>query len=693
MPVNAPSSQKSEFGQRAAVPLDAARLGPADWSQMAAESTDLSDFLRRLAAQLRAEFDAGIVAIQEPGSDATAMLVVDEWLAANIDRDALKTSLRSISSLPTACNVATTVGHTRSIGIELQSAPNRSAVMVVFPVHANQSPAKQIEFLKRLQEIHTSVSVALRRFDTPTTSDVIDTDNIDTTASHRISAGDLSRMHLDLDLNATAYRIANETRRLLRADRVTVLQSKLPNYRVLAVSGVAVIDRRSNTVRACEHLCCAARVLGRGVVLPGGEDLPPQITEPLDIYLDESGVQSVVLLPLGQWPEVDAIDPSGRDVDATETVPSGSKQLGMIMLEYFAGPTPESLTASMELVRRDATLALGNAIEHRAIFGLPVWKALGRIVQSHHRVLWLAIASLAIAAIALGCVIPIDHKLVASGTMEPSVRQQVFANLDGTVKQINVRDGDSVKAGDVLIMMENAELQSQKESISGEIQTKLQRLASTRSQRLSGSGDVNRDSQLAIEERQFENELASLRTQSNIVSQMQSELTITSPMDGQVIAWQMEQRLLDRPIGLGNLLLSVVDPQSPWQLILEVADKDAGTVLASFESTGNLPIQFAVTTEPTRTYDAELVSISTTSRINESGQQVVDAIATVRPSSMLSENHTDTRSVDGYRDAGQRRVGSGVTAKIVCGRRSVWASWFSDVSDFVNRKVFFYFRS
>ncbi len=662
------------------MPMQCGARGRVDWSLIAAESADLSDFLRRVAAELRVAFGAGIVAVHAAPWDSPEMLVADEWLASQLNRDAIKSTLASITTLATAADLATPVGLARSIGIELQPAPKRAAVLLVYPLSKKLAPAQQIQSLKQLHEIRTGVAAAMHRFDAPQVA-------TKKTDAATIGAGDLSRLHLDLDLNATAYRIANESRRLLKPDRVTVLTTRRTNYRVTAVSGVAVIDRRSNTVRTSEELCKAASVLGRGIVLPGDEDLPPQIVQPLNEYLDESKVMCVVLLPLGFSRGDNQADTTARDVDLLDTLHRDFKQSGMMMLEYFSGDAPRTLSPSMELVRRDATLALSNSMEHGFIFGLPVWMAIGRIVDSKKRVLWLTLAAALVSAIVAGCVIPIDHVLIATGTLEPSVRRQVFANLDGTVKQLKVVDGDIVKAGDVLVVMENAELESQGESIAGEVQTKLQRLASTRSLRLSGSGDANRDSQLALEQRQLENELDSLRTQAKIVAEMQRELTIISPIGGRIVAWQLAQRLQNRPIGRGNLILSVIDDASPWRLNLEVADEDAGTVLASIQSTKTLPIRFAVATEPTRTYQAELVSVSTASRLSEAGKQVMDAIAEVDASENLVAESSGVEVGSGH-----VRVGSGVTAKIVCGQRSVLASWFSDVIDFAHRHVIFYFR-
>ncbi len=667
---------------------------------MAKESAHPSEFLRRIGVELQRHFNASIVAIQAFDIDAPSMFVVDDQLARSLNRESLVATLRSLGNLPVASDIRHSNGTVRALGIELSSEPDRSAVLVVFPNNVTLGTADQIQCLKQLRDVAQSVSPLLADMKTSNakvestsengSSNAVSTEGKSPETKLTVSAGDLSRLHLDLDLAATTHRIANESRRLLGADRVSVLTMSGRDFRVASVSGVAVVDRRSNSVRASEKLCRAACVLGRPIVLPGEQDLPPQITGPLDEYLDESGVMTVVLLPLAFAREDESSDATVRDVDTLQTLERDHKQSGMMMLEYFAGSAPSEVTESMELVRRDSTLALRNALEHRVVFGLPIWKAIGRVVHGSKRVLWFTLSLAVVLAVVAGFVVQVDHQLIATGTIQPMTRQQVFANFDGTVKQLHVHDGQAVHAGDVLLELENAELQSQAESIAGEIQTKLQRLASTRSVRLTGSSESGRESQLALEQRQLESELENLNAQAKIIDEMQSELIVHSPIDGRVVAWQLEKRLQNRPVARGNLLLTVVDYNSPWQLNLEVADEDAGTVLASMHATESLPVRFAVATEPTRTYDATLVSVSTASRIGESGKQVMDAIANVNADQRLVAELLDT--ISNNEGDGRVRVGSGVTAKVVCGKRSAITSWFSDVIDFANRNVLFYLR-
>ncbi len=633
------------------------------------------------------------------------MLVSDDGLAEKISRPDLISLLASATASPVACNLPlansandpVADGLARGLRIELSPAPRRAALIMIYPTGIRPAAITQIEDLRHLHAFgdasHGAIDkLAMRSKVDPPRSDPtsIDSDLAigDSTrgvgmserraiANHR----SLRLLHRDLDLDATCFRIANESRRLLDCDRTTVLVKKAGKFRVMAVSGIAVVDRRGNSVRAVESVTNAAVVLARPLVLPGTEPLPPQLQTPLDEYLDETGVAGAIVLPLHS-PDGDETD---EDANTTEfDALSGSGEcLGVMVLEYFSGQMPAEVSVPMAIVAGEASIALRNSIEHRSVFGLRVWKAVGRTVGGPRWPWFAAAATTATVMLIASMVIQIEHQVIATGTASPTMRRDVFAGVDGIVKTLHIADGQTVKSGDKLFQLENAELESRAEALAGEIQTASQRLASIQSVRLSGASDGDQSSRMAIEERQVQSELTSLQGQLKIVQSQQAELVITSPIDGVIVGWQLERRLADRPVSRGNLLASVVDPSGPWSLRLQIPDASAGDVIDSAKQNQNLPITFAVATEPEWSYAAQLTSIATASRMDESGQYVIDAAAAIQ----INAPENDASEFD----VQSMRSDADVTAKITCGKRSILRSWFGDVFDFVHRNVLFYF--
>ena len=77
------------------------------------------------------------------------------------------------------------------------------------------------------------------------------------------------RVHASLDPRETAYTIANEGRRLIECDRVSVAVRRGRRCTIEAVSGQDVFDKRSNTVRLLGRLATAVVRSGEWVARIG----------------------------------------------------------------------------------------------------------------------------------------------------------------------------------------------------------------------------------------------------------------------------------------------------------------------------------------------------------------------------------------------------------------------------------------
>ena len=96
-------------------------------------------------------------------------------------------------------------------------------------------------------------------------------------------------VHQALDSRETAYTIANEGRRLIGCDRVTVALRKGTKYEISAISGQDTFDKRSNIVRLLRNLVRAVARTGDDLWFDGDtSDLAPQLEKVVNAYVDES---------------------------------------------------------------------------------------------------------------------------------------------------------------------------------------------------------------------------------------------------------------------------------------------------------------------------------------------------------------------------------------------------------------------
>lgn len=135
-------------------------------------------------------------------------------------------------------------------------------------------------------------------------------------------------VHESLDPIATAYTLANEGRRIIGCDRVGVLVKRRGRMRLEAVSGQESIERRATAVQTLETLVRVVAKAGDPLWHPdASRELPPQIEEELEIYIDESHATMIAIIPLERPRPTPVVKAGGVDAVAiakAEAAPRGA---------------------------------------------------------------------------------------------------------------------------------------------------------------------------------------------------------------------------------------------------------------------------------------------------------------------------------------------------------------------------------
>jgi multidrug efflux pump subunit AcrA (membrane-fusion protein) len=338
----------------------------------------------------------------------------------------------------------------------------------------------------------------------------------------------------------------------------------------------------------------------------------------------------------------------------------------------------DSLRKSSELVAEHAAAALANAIEHSSLPLLPLWKVVGQATWAFRgRTLpkTLLVLALILAGIAALVVVPTDFAVAARGKLQPAERREVFAPLDGVVASVPVRHGQIVETGAVLAELTNTDLELQMAALIGRQTTNQERLAAHQRALLdtrSGTArltpaEENRLGGEMLELRQeaenIERELALLRTK-------QAQLRIVAPLRGQVVTWKVEDLLLHRPVQRGQGLLTLANPEGPWELELYLPERRIAHVQGSHRAEH---VTFTLASHPGQTYRGRVGEIEQSAEVRgEEGNTVLVRVAVAKDELPPLFDQTT------------------VTAKIHCGRTSVGYAWFCDLIETVQSKVLFW---
>ncbi|MBC7816380.1 MAG: HlyD family efflux transporter periplasmic adaptor subunit [Planctomycetaceae bacterium] len=460
-------------------------------------------------------------------------------------------------------------------------------------------------------------------------------------------------LHTTLNRRRIALDLANEGAAALRVDRVSVLLAEESGFRLEAATSVNEINRRANASRAIEQLVFDVR--RQGTALPWtSADEPPDAAK---TYLQESGASRVRVEPLSAQP---------GSWDAASAA---------IVLESFSNtPLNPDFDGVAEVCRHAAT-ALANAAAHESQGlrnRLLSWKALAPSRRT--RTIAMSIVGVLLALI----LIPVDFELESRGQVQPARRRHIYAPADGVIRQVSVNNTAAVEEGATLAVMRNPDLDLEEQRIRGEIATSNARLAAIRATRVDHdrrSPTSTSAGQLAAEEEELKQTLASLSRQLEIVNRRVAELTLRSPIAGQVVRWDLIRSLESRPVRQGQLLMQVVDPAGPWQLELRIPDRHVRHVLAAqaaMKDANRLSVRFLFHMSPTTTYSATLDDVHLATDLDQDGELSTLAKVTLNP-----------------KDIPDLRPGSSVIAKIDCGRRSLGYVWLRELLEFLQTRVLF----
>jgi biotin carboxyl carrier protein len=487
-------------------------------------------------------------------------------------------------------------------------------------------------------------------------------------------------VHTTLEPKKTAYIIANEGRRLIDCDRVSVAIRKGGRCVVQAVSGQDYFDKRSNTIRLLGRLASEVVAADETIWYTGDTTkMAPQIEEAVQEYIDEVHTKTLAILPLKR--EHVLLGDTKEERAEGEEQPFGA----LIVEKIEDANVPQTMVHRVEVVARHSAAALANSLEHDTLFLMPVWRTIGKsrvLVAARNLPKTVSISLAVLAALLFLIVWPADFNLAAKGSLEPVQRSDVYARIDGVVDKLLVDHGDTVHAGQTLCVLRNTELGVQLAEVAGQLAATEQRMNSI--DRLLLEENRDRDNRTTAEERErmkgefleLKAKLENLQNQRALYLEKEKELNITSPMAGKVITWDLRNRLKDRPVQHGQMLMRIADPDKDWQLELHMAEDRMGHIVKAQQTLtdfhGALPVTYILATEPGTSRKGQIKEMHLSAEVQG------DEGSTVMIKVKIDKN-----------DLPPIRPGTQVSAKVYCGRRAIGYVWFHDLVAFVQSRILF----
>ena len=495
-------------------------------------------------------------------------------------------------------------------------------------------------------------------------------------------------IHTSLDPRDTAYMIANEGRRLIECDRVSVAIRRGSKCKIESVSGQDLFDKRSNTVRLLGNLASAVVASEEPMWYSGDtSNMAPQVEDAVQEYVDDSHSKTVAVLPLfppGNEEEED-------DPDKREDPPA---PIGALIVEQIEDARiPQRMIQRVDVVAKHSATALNNSLEHNNLFLMPVWRSIGKmqwVLRARTLPKTIAIAVTVLVVLIALCVVPYPFKAHCPGNLEPVERHRVFAGLNGDVIEINVDHESKVLApnpatgepGTLLARLESSDLAIKIEENRGQLAEAQEQLDTILRSLNSPSLSPLEEEQALGRREELQKRLETLKTQRTLLQQQSRDLEVRSPIDGEVITWQLKDRLLHRPVQQGNVLMEVANPDGEWKLELRMPEKRMGHIdrylreLQEKDPNASLPVEFVLATHSNKTFHGRVTEINERAEVrDEEGVTVLIKVA-LDDRDELPEH---------------LRPGAEVSAKIMCGYKPVGYVLLCDAIAYFQRNIAFRF--
>lgn len=508
--------------------------------------------------------------------------------------------------------------------------------------------------------------------------------------------------HESLDVRETCYTVANEARRVVGTDRVSVALRKGRVCKVEAVSGQDTVEPRSNIVVAINELSSKVAAVGEPLWFDGNsEDLPPQIEKSIEKYVDESYAKSVIVLPIRRPKTTeDRLDQQHRRNEVALESNESNEVIGALIVEQIESDLPrEVLEPRVDLVYEHAARAIANALDHRSIFMMPLFKAIGRTaVITKARNLPKTLIAAAVLAIAIGVLFFIPARLMisAEGTLEPVEKKAVFVSVGGSVAEVLVSDKEIVEKDEPLIQLKNFELEEQLTQLRGQLKVIDKSLQSKTLQKADDNLTPQDEIQLNGEIEQLVQQRLTVESQLRVREEQEKQLTIRSPIAGQVmLAWDVERSLERRRVEPGQVVMEIADLSKEWELQLDMLEGRMRHVTMAAneaaEAEEDLKVTYILETDPRNEYDGTVRYIDDVTRVSgDLGPTVLMRIKIDKQDLLESAaGAAAISSVTGEREERTLRPGATVKAKVDCGDTSLAYRWFHEVIAWVQRNVLF----
>lgn len=495
-------------------------------------------------------------------------------------------------------------------------------------------------------------------------------------------------IHGSLNPTEVAYLVANEGRRLVDCDRISVAVRHGRKAVIEAISGADVVEKRSNLVQLMRKLCDHVFAWGEKLVYSGAKDdsLPADVLDALDEFLAESHSKLLVILPL-------------RDEREEEKEGKKPPRSALVMEAFEPNVPPEQLVAQLEVIGKHSAPALYNAVEHKRIPLRFLWRPIAKVQEGlggKTRAILYAVGVGLVLLILAMVFVPYPLKMDARGQLLPQERRYVTSPWPARVVDFaqGLAPGTTVYKDQHLVQMEDNDLREKLTKLQNEIDQAEQGIRALRKMAGAPGADARNAAREIMEKESLLGakrlERDSLRERMHGDPVDLGKFWLVAPFEGTILNADFQEQFANRTVKPSEPILRVGYKKGTWEIELKIPQKHIGQVLGALAQSPKheLEVDLLVTSVPTRVFKGRLsrdkIAGEATPNRDDNNESEPVVLAWVRidgPDIRDSEKLPREMLVTGVE----------VHSKIRCGNRAMGYSLFYGVWEFLYEKVLFFF--
>jgi RND family efflux transporter MFP subunit len=342
------------------------------------------------------------------------------------------------------------------------------------------------------------------------------------------------------DLHKASLAIVNRLAQRFACQRVMFALERSNSARVIAVSHSAVFEEKATLLHAAAQAMNEAFDQRARIAFPEPPGSALLAAGMHRRFAEESGSAALCSCVLEAGGSVQAVCLLERDKPFT------AEELEFLdLLAAALAPVVESRRAASETLAGHAVRSLRRFAETLTGGSYPALKLGGVLV-----------AALVTAAAS----IPLDYRVSAPALVEGSLQRASVAAFQGYIREAPARAGDEVREGQTLALLEDKDLQLERQRWEAEVEVARQRAREAR-----GAAD-----RVAL--RLAGAQMQQANAQLQLVLENLARARVAAPFDGVVVRGDLTQQL-GSPVERGTVLFEVA-PLDAWRVIVKVDERD-----------------------------------------------------------------------------------------------------------------------